>query len=406
MLKVLHLLHQSAPNISGSSTRTNLILKWTSRRGIQNIAITTPFQEPYCSSSATKYELFPHIGVKVYRTYIFKNLSVGTKSGALTKIKKIITLPYFFIKIATVIKKENPDILHAHATFLCAIPAIILGRFFKKPVVYELRSLWFQNENFKASKITRRFAQALETFCLRNCQRIVTISSGLTEYAASTSGKKSLYATTIKNAVDDDSITESKSPSQGNNKHKQQFGYIGSVIELEGIDYVIHALKILTDKNILIDFHIYGDGSARKSLENLSASLGVTVHFHGRFQPDDAPYIYSKLDTIVNYRKSGEISDTVTPLKPLEALLYKKTLICSNVGGYREILDGDHAVYVEPDSPELLANALMQVYLNKDKHLDLIASGYEFVTDKRLWSKNSEQYINLYQSTLKTTDMD
>lgn len=406
MLKVLHLLHQSAPNISGSSTRTNLILKWTSRRGIENIAITTPFQEPFSSLSATKSELFPHIGVKVYRTYIFNNLSVGTKSGLLTKLKKVITLPYFLIRTAVVIKKEKPDILHAHATFLCAIPAIILGRLFKKPVVYELRSLWFQNENFKASKITRRFAQALETYCLKNCQSIVTISSGLADYVASASGKSLLSATTIKNAIDDDSITESKYAPQDNTKRKQQFGYIGSVIELEGIDYVMHALKILSDKNILIDFHVYGDGSARKSLEKLSTTLGVTVHFHGRFQPDEAPYIYSKLDTIVNYRKSGEISDTVTPLKPLEALLFKKTLICSNVGGYREILDGDHAVYVEPDSPELLADALMQVHLNEDRHLDLINSGYVFVTEKRLWSKNSEQYINLYEKTLKTTDMD
>lgn len=400
MLKILHFLHQSAPNISGSSTRTNLILKWTSRLGIENIAITSPFQEPFSTLSARKFEYFPHIGVKVFRTYIFKNLSVGTKSSTLTKIKKTLTLPYFFFRAASVIRKEKPDILHAHATFLCAAPAIVLGWMFNKPVVYELRSLWFQNENFKASRTTRRLALALERYCLKNSHSIVTISDGLEEYVKSIPGTDTLTSTTIKNAIDDDSITDYSDTQQPRTSDKQQFGYIGSVIELEGLDYVIRALKILSDKGILIDFHIYGDGSAREGLESLSESLGVKVHFHGRFHPDDAQNIYSKLDTIINYRRSGEISETVTPLKPLEALLYKKNLICSNVGGYREILDDDHAVYVTPDNPELLAQSMLEILEDNNKHKDLVAGGYSFVTEKRLWSKNSEQYIKLYRNTL------
>lgn len=398
MLKILHLLHQSAPNISGSSTRTNLILKWTSGHGIENIAITSPFQEPFSQVAATKAEHFPGIGVKVYRSYIFKSLSVGAGSSLLIKIKKAVTLPYFFIRTACIIKKEKPDILHAHATFLCAMPAIILGWIFKKPVVYELRSLWFENENFKASKLTRAFAAALERYCLNSCERIVTISDGLAEYVTALPGDKNRSVTTIKNGIDDDSIVLGELACQ--EEVEQRFGYIGSVIELEGLHYVIQALKILSDKGIFIDFHIYGDGSARKSLENLSVSLGVKVHFHGKFHPDEAKNIYNKLDTIINYRKSGEISDKVTPLKPLEALLHRKTLICSDVGGYKEILDGDHAVYVQPDSPTLLAQAMLEVYLDKYKHQALVRKGFAFVTEKRLWSKNGEKYLELYRGML------
>jgi glycosyltransferase involved in cell wall biosynthesis len=398
MLKILHLLHQSAPNISGSSTRTNLILKWASGHGIENIAITSPFQEPFSMVDATKIEHMPGIGVKVYRSYIFNNLSVGTGSSLLVKIKKAVTLPYFFIRTARIIKKEKPDILHAHATFLCAMPAIILGWVFNKPVVYELRSLWFENENFKASNFTRVIAAALERYCLNNCERVVTISDGLANYVAKLPSNKNRAVTTIKNGIDDDSIVVSEPVFQED--AEQRFGYIGSVIELEGLHYVIQALKILNDKGISIDFHIYGDGSARKSLENLSSSLGVKVHFHGKFHPDEAQNIYNKLDTIINYRKSGEISDKVTPLKPLEALLYRKNLICSDVGGYKEILDGDHAVYVKPDSPALLAQAILEVYLDKHKHQDLVARGFAFVTEKRLWSKNGEKYRELYRELL------
>lgn len=395
MLKILHLLHQSAPNISGSSTRTHLILKWASGHGIENIAITSPFQEPFSMVDATKTEHMPGIGVKVYRSYIFNNLSVGTGSSLLVKIKKAVTLPYFFIRTARIIKKEKPDILHAHATFLCAMPAIILGWFFNKPVVYELRSLWFENENFKASNFTRAIAATLEKFCLNNCERVVTISDGLANYVSELPSNKNRSVTTIKNGIDDDSIVVSEPVYQEN--VEQRFGYIGSVIELEGLHYVIQALKILNDEGISIDFHIYGDGSARKALEHLSNSLGVKVHFHGKFHPDEAQNIYNKLDTIINYRKSGEISDKVTPLKPLEALLYRKNLICSDVGGYKEILDSDHAVYVKPDSPALLAQAMLELYLDKHKHQDLVTKGFAFVTEKRLWSKNGQLYRELYR---------
>jgi len=347
---------------------------------------------------ATKTERMPGIGVKVYRSYIFNNLSVGTGSSLLVKIKKAATLPYFFIRTARIIKKEKPDILHAHATFLCAMPAIILGWVFNKPVVYELRSLWFENENFKASNFTRVIAAALEKFCLNNCERVITISDGLANYVAELPINKKRSITTIKNGIDDDSIVVNEPVFQED--AEQRFGYIGSVIELEGLHYVIQALKILNDKGISIDFHIYGDGSARKPLENLSNSLGVNVHFHGKFHPDEAQNIYNKLDTIINYRKSGEISDKVTPLKPLEALLYRKNLICSDVGGYREILDGDHAVYVKPDSPALLAQTMLEVYLDKHKHKDLVTKGFAFVTEKRLWSKNGEKYRELYRELL------
>ncbi len=44
--------------------------------------------------------------------------------------------------VAKIIELEEPDILHAHAMFFCALPAILLGKKYKIPVVYEVRSLW------------------------------------------------------------------------------------------------------------------------------------------------------------------------------------------------------------------------------------------------------------------------
>ena len=44
-MKVLHVLYQSYPNISGSSTRSRSIVRAQKSLGIEPIVITSPFQE-------------------------------------------------------------------------------------------------------------------------------------------------------------------------------------------------------------------------------------------------------------------------------------------------------------------------------------------------------------------------
>ena len=45
-MKVLHILYQSLPNISGSSIRSRDLLNNQLKLGIEPIAITSPFQNP------------------------------------------------------------------------------------------------------------------------------------------------------------------------------------------------------------------------------------------------------------------------------------------------------------------------------------------------------------------------
>ena len=46
-MKVLHILYQSLPNISGSSIRSRDILNNQLKIGIKPIVITSPFQNPF-----------------------------------------------------------------------------------------------------------------------------------------------------------------------------------------------------------------------------------------------------------------------------------------------------------------------------------------------------------------------
>ena len=46
-MKVLHVLYQSLPNISGSSIRSRDIINNQLKIGVEPIVITSPFQKPF-----------------------------------------------------------------------------------------------------------------------------------------------------------------------------------------------------------------------------------------------------------------------------------------------------------------------------------------------------------------------
>ena len=116
-MKILHVVYQSYPNISGSSTRTNHILNAQKSGGLEPIVISSPGQQPERSSRRVGIEYINSI--KYYRTFIFEGLSVGGRSTALDKIKKVFSFPYFVYRLWKVCSIERPNVIHAHAMFYC-----------------------------------------------------------------------------------------------------------------------------------------------------------------------------------------------------------------------------------------------------------------------------------------------
>ena len=62
------------------------------------------------------------------------------------------------------------------------------------------------------------------------------------------------------------------------------------------------------------------------------------------------------------------LTETVTPLKPLEAMAQGRLLIASDVGGHRELIeDGVTGYLFEPGDPEELAAAVREGAADRDR---------------------------------------
>ena len=145
-MKVLHILYESYPHISGSCTRSNSIIQAQKRAGILPIVITSPFQK---GIDNTEYDLIE--GIKYYRTYINnEDFELYKKKSLKVRFMKLLSIISFIKQVREVAKKENVDIIHSHAIFFCAISGIFASKSLGIPNLYEIRSAWIDNSRFKA----------------------------------------------------------------------------------------------------------------------------------------------------------------------------------------------------------------------------------------------------------------
>ncbi|MCY1558900.1 hypothetical protein D9M68_958750 [compost metagenome] len=70
------------------------------------------------------------------------------------------------------------------------------------------------------------------------------------------------------------------------------------------------------------------------------------------------------------------------------------------MGGYREILNDSHAIFVEPDNPAALGSAFLRLLKNPADFPDREV-GFEFVRNERLWSANAKKYFSIYEKILE-----
>ena len=387
-MKVLHILYQSLPNISGSSIRSRDILNNQLKVGITPIVITSPFQESFNNNLSVE-EIN---GVKFYRAFSNTNEMVSERNSSFfLQIKKLLRIVKFSYQVYRIAKVERVDVIHAHAMFFCAISGKIASFLLKKPLLYEVRSLWeerYKKNNF-FNFIIFSFITYLETFSMFLSDHIIAINQNLKTELQKRFLLKNKKITVVENAVDLDRVVDSQIK-----RNELVFGYIGTISPIEGLDLLI---KVFNNLNIPNKFLIFGDGIELDNLKNLSLENNNII-FMNKVSNSEIFKAYSQIDVIVNPRKSSYLTNSVTPLKTLEAMAYKKIVLASDVGGMKELIqDGENGILFKSDSVDELEKVLTKI-LERDDLKVIKDNAYEHILNNRNWFENAKLYQTLYQS--------
>ncbi|MDX2076551.1 MAG: glycosyltransferase family 4 protein [bacterium] len=149
-----------------------------------------------------------------------------------------------------------------------------------------------------------------------------------------------------------------------------------------GVDMLIHALKIVREAGHNFQMVIGGNGSQKEMLINLRDELGLTDHirFVGRVSDDDLPRWYSACDVFLLPTHALECFGIIT----LEAFASGRPVLATPVGAIPEIVNQVERRWLSADNgAESYAQTLI-AYLrgelpnhSSEKLRDFVKTGYE-----------------------------
>jgi glycosyltransferase involved in cell wall biosynthesis len=143
-----------------------------------------------------------------------------------------------------------------------------------------------------------------------------------------------------------------------------------------------------------------GGGPQEQSLRAAVRSGGLEdkVVFTGRVPHSEVQRYYSVVDIFAYPRYSMRLTETVTPLKPLEAMAQGQLLVASDVGGHRELIrDGQTGMLFRAGDVQALAAAILRMLDESERWPQLRAQGRRFVEEERSWSRSVARYAPVFE---------
>lgn len=397
-MKILHLLYQSLPEIAGTSIRGRDILVSQKAIGLEPVAVTSPFQPGYTSR---KIEYI--YGIKHYRTNnpSEKILVTEGKKTLIGRLSKAIRFISFFKLLLKYAVRERPSVIHAHSTFFMGFAGKFLSLKYRRPFVYEVRSLWDERQKQYATTkfelLQLGLVKLFENAAMLLADRVVVINENLLENIK-LRGVNTNKISLIRNAVNL-KLIEKANITYG--KRQIRFGYIGSITRIEGLDFLIDVFVELSNQGFENILFIYGVGHDYVRLKQKIERLNIhTVKLMGSVSPKEVSKAYNEVDVIINPRIKNTLTDNVTPLKPFEAMGYKKLFVGSHVGGIKELVENEKTgLLFEAENKDSLVDLISNKILKKhcySKNQTIIQNGFEFVNNYYSWENNAKKYRFIY----------
>lgn len=257
-------------------------------------------------------------------------------------------LSILYKKVYATIKK--PDIIHAHFTDMGCIAAD-LAKTEKIPLVITEHSTAIGSEKTNSEVIK------CAKYGYLTAERVIAVSRNLANRINFLTG---VSCTVIHNIINpyDVFLDKKDEPHPG-------FTYISvsNLIKRKRIDLLIHAFKLVSEKNKNVYLIIVGDGPERIFLEKQAEALAINnrIFFTGRLEREKIAAEFDKADCFVLP------SDLETfGVVYVEAMMKGLPVIATKCGGPEEFVKDEVGIIVGKNDQEALARAMLNIYNQYD----------------------------------------
>jgi glycosyltransferase involved in cell wall biosynthesis len=133
--------------------------------------------------------------------------------------------------------------------------------------------------------------------------------------------------------------------------------YIGALRSIKGVEYLLKAMKTITERDPTVSLLIIGEGVERQKLEGLARNLGLegAVQFIGRVANEDIPHYLSASDLFVLPSLSEAFGIAL-----LEAMASGLPIVATNVGDISSFVENAvNGFLVEPGRASEIAEKVL-----------------------------------------------
>jgi glycosyltransferase involved in cell wall biosynthesis len=177
--------------------------------------------------------------------------------------------------------------------------------------------------------------------------------------------------------------------------------YGGGINRHRGLQVVLDALKLLKEKNIIINLGIAGNGSFKTDLQKQAARLAIEsqVHFHGHKPFPEMLKILAESDAAIIPHLRTENNDASSPNKLYQYMYLEKPVIASDCISLKRIITETDAGFIyRNDSPDELASLLEKLKNNRKLLAEKAANGKRAVIENLNWNTDKQRLIMAYRN--------
>lgn len=404
--RVFYLLHNSLPHHSaGYATRTHGLLSELNRSGWTVDGVTRlgyPFDMPGMAG-LTEVETEQVVGDVTYRR-LLNGRDIEKKNPLLGYTDR------YSSALLRESRERRPALLHGASNHWNGLTAVKVARELGIPSIYEVRGLWEITRASRDPEWARgsgyQFMARMEADAAKGATRVFAITNALRDELVQR-GVDETKIQVVPNGVDSDRFTpiarDEELASHLGVTGKTVIGYVGSVLDYEGIDLLITSAAVL--RRSRSDFHvlIIGDGAELERLRSMVDDLGLddVVTFTGRVPHAEVERYYSVIDITPFPRLPLPVCEMVSPLKPFEAMAMGKAVVASNVGALAEfVLPGQNGFLHQKGDADSLTSELQRLLDDRDLVARTGVAARDWVVENRDWQVLARTISDAYEELL------
>ena len=304
---------------------------------------------------------------------------------------------------------ENPyDIVHVHSVPDFEVFAALVPKLMGASVILDIHDIVQElySSKFKVGKDSMIFKLLLlaERMSIGFSDHVI-ISNDIWRKRLLSRSVSERKCTSILNYPDERLFFTGRGKKSG---PKTVFMYPGTLNHHQGLDLAIEAFARIKDAAPQAEFHIYGDGPARKSLEEQIRMKGLKgkVFLFDPVPLDRIVDLMANADIGVIPKKNDDFGGDAFSTKTLEFMRLGVPIILSRTRVDRFYFSKDVVRFFEPGSSEELAAAMLEMVRDKALRERLATKGQLFAK-KNSWDAKKHIYLNIIGSMIfKKTEGD